>query len=838
MTVRNGSKVESIERSEALNPDLARLLKLVHLDRTWERGEGVWLFDRDGRKFLDFYSQFGALALGHNAPVVVDAVRDAIAEGRPAMVQPYRAPYAVALARELVRLAPQGLDRCVFTTSGAETVEAAIKLVRVRTGRRFIVSCEGAFHGKTMGAMAVSGRSVQQELFGPLSPYFARVPYGDSAALEEFLEKNGSDVAAVMLEPVQGEGGVHSPPAGYLPAVRELCTRHGAAMVLDEIQTGLGRTGRLFACEEEDVNPDLLLLAKALGGGFFPLGACLVSDEFWDPRFALNHSSTFANNNIACRVGLEVLKTVSKDGFCDAVRTKGDILLAGLADLAERYPGVVAEVRGRGLLTAIELRRPRHDAGMLLSYLFYQNVFAYGFAATLAELESVLVLPTLGESNVIRLAPPLIVEDEHIQKVLSGLDAILDIFARGASDKVARVVGDLSGPPKGADAAPQRGRPHVTFPRKPRTSSVEPSFAFLVHFTSREDIITTDPRIAGLPAHEFERYCRYLSGLPFGVIAESPVIRSTQGTGAKGWVIGIGLLPEDMVKRGRRWVSSEIARGVDIANDLGAKVVGLGAFTSIYSHQGMDVVGRGPAITTGNALSAVMSFRAVKRVLERRGQTLAEADVGVVGAMGSVGTICAALLARDRPRSITLVGNARSNRRPLNELGHYLEALGQRPVTVTTDLSQLHRCSVVVSATSSTRAVLDAVPFERGTIICDVARPRDAGMFLRNRSDITVIDGGLVSLPDPTVCLGAGNLQGLPPGIQLACCSETILLAMAGVSEDVCVGRKFDLDQIDRVSALADAHGFSLWEPPMDALDSYPDQPPSKLAMAGGGLRG
>ena len=153
------SNVNRFEWSEALNPDLARLLELVHLDRTWKRGEGVWLLDSDGRKFLDFYSQYGAVALGHNAPEVVRAVSDAIAEGCPAMVQPYRAPYAVALARELVRLAPEGLDRCVFTTSGAETVEAAIKLVRARTGRRFIVSCEGAFHGKTMGAMAASGET-------------------------------------------------------------------------------------------------------------------------------------------------------------------------------------------------------------------------------------------------------------------------------------------------------------------------------------------------------------------------------------------------------------------------------------------------------------------------------------------------------------------------------------------------------------------------------------------------------------------------------------------------------------------------------------------------------
>lgn len=806
---------------DALNPDLARVLRMFNLDRLWDRGEGVWLYDQNGRRFLDCYSQYGAVALGHNAPSVVTAACKELERQSPAMVQPYRARHAVTLAQELVRVAPKGLRYCVFTSSGAETVETAIKLVRARTRRCYIVSCEGAYHGMTLGAMAASGDSTIAEFYGPPLPGFARVPFGDLDALESFLTRNRSDVAAVFLEPIQGERGVYLPSKGYLLGVRELCDRFGVAMVVDEIQTGLGRTGRLFACEEDGVSPDLLLLSKALGGGLFPLGACLASEEFWDQRFALSHSSTFANNNIACRAGLAVLDVITQPGFCDSVREKGKLLLAGLHDLAQRHPHSVAEVRGRGLLTAIELRAPAPMAGVLFSYLFHQNLYAYAFASTLAERDSILVLPTLGNSNVIRITPPLVIKEAQIRQALKGLDDVLTLFEQGKSSEVAKVIGKLDSPPSEDLEQGSVSAGLTMLPPQKSSPDGEASFAFLVHCTTREDIITTDPDLARLSGEEFDRYCRYLSDLPPGVVCEVPTIRSRQGTGAKGWLIGIGLLPEEMAARGRPYVAGEISRAVDLATTLGAKVVGLGAYTKIYSRHGEDVVGRGPIITTGNALTADMAIRAVKRVQERRGKSLVDATVGVVGAMGSVGQICAKLLARERLRSLMLIGRPGSSNRALGEFGNSLAALGRYPVRITTDLSMLSRCNVLLSATSARQPVLDDVLFERGTIICDVAQPADTGERLKSRPDITVIKGGLVSLPDNSVYLGAGNLQGYPPGVQLACFAETVLLTMANFAEDVCIGKDIDLGQVDRIRALADRHGFDLAEPSSDSLDRY-----------------
>ena len=297
-----------LSMTPALNPTIKAMLASLGSDRAFVRGAGTRLYDHAGREYLDCWAQYGVLALGHNPPAVVAAVRDALAAGAPAFLQPYRAPHAEALAEELVRRAPPGIARCVFTNSGAETVEAAIKLARVATGRTRVLSAEGGYHGSTYAAMAASGQPDYRDGFGPLPAGFDTVPYGDADALDARLARDGAQTAAFIVEPIQGRRGAHAPPAGYLARARAACTRHGVALVADEIQTGLGRTGTLFACEQEAVAPDVLLVAKALGGGLFPLGACLASERLWSDDFALRHLSTFANNNLACLAGMVTLR--------------------------------------------------------------------------------------------------------------------------------------------------------------------------------------------------------------------------------------------------------------------------------------------------------------------------------------------------------------------------------------------------------------------------------------------------------------------------------------------------------------------------------------------------
>ncbi len=801
--------------SHSLNPTLHRLLALLRMDRAWVRGEGVWLFDSRGRRFLDCYAQYGAVALGHNAPCVTDAARAALDGAEPAMVQPYRAPHAEELATWLTRLAPGDLSRCIFTTSGAEAVEAAIKLVRARTRRPIILSANGSFHGKTLGALAVTGQTQYAECFGPLPPGFERVEFGDAEALAARFSMDGERIAAFFLEPIQGERGVHLPPPGYLRRVRDLCTKYGVALVLDEVQTGLGRTGRLFACEHEGIAPDVLLVGKALGGGLFPLGGCLASAAFWDEGFALRHSSTFANNNVACRVGLAVLDALTRGGLCDDVARKGERLLARLTRLAERYPGIIAGVRGRGLMTAIELRPVGDDEGAFLSFLQHQGLYAYAVAATVAENASVLVLPTLGDGNVIRVAPPLVISDDELDIAVDGIESVCDVLDHGATEAIVRAIGALDEPKPSVSAATGGDEPAVILPPCMPAHAPAPRYAFLAHYTCLEDIVVTDPSLSRLTPEELRHFCAFAAALAPGVVMRAPTIRSATGATADGLILALPILPEEMARRGLWRVGYDIQRAVDLSASLGVRIVGLGGYTVPYSRRGLAVTGRGPAITTGNALTAGMAFAATCRLAEERQLAIADASVAVVGARGSVGALCARLLARERPRRMILIGNPASGIEQLERLRRELEWRAGA-IDVTTDLRWLADCDIVITATGAARPVLDRAPLAPGTIICDVARPPDTSPRVRARADLTVIEGGRVALPDPTTRFGVGNLQNLPEGVTLACLAETILLALEGERRDYGIGNDVPLAEVDHMLALAQRHGFRLATPAPD----------------------
>ena len=803
---------------EPNNPELRRLTALCGLDRRFVRGEGVWLTDAAGRRFLDAYAQYGAVVLGHNAPAVREAVEAALHDRVPAMVQPHEAAHAEALGRALAAEVPGGPRRCVFGTSGAEAVEAAIKLVRARSGRPVVLSAAGSFHGRTLGALAATGQAHHREGFGPMPPGFETVPYGDADALAYRLEREGERIAAFFVEPVQGESGVHVPPADYLARVRTLCDRHGVALVVDEIQTGLGRTGPLFAVGGAGVAPDVLLLAKGLGGGLFPLSACLVADAWWSSRFALGHSSTFANNNVACAAGLAMLRALAAPhagapSLLAHAMAVGAHLGDGLRRLQRRFPDLVRDVRGRGLLWALELEAPADQDGLLLGYLGHQGLYAYAVAAALAETASVLTLPTLGTRHVLRVAPPLVIDRAQANAVVDGLGDLLARLQERMGETLLRGMGwtATEADPEAASGAcvalPQSAPPTqvVRFRHRRR-------WAFLVHYTRPRDVRTADPTLHALSDDEVRRVCDRAAQLPPGVVLEAPpIVSPATGEEVEGWLIGLPWLPEHMRRRKRERTGQAIRDAVDLAHGLGADVVGLGGFTAPLSDRGQDVVRRGPAITTGNVLTAAVAVDAVERALVRRGQEPRACRVAVVGALGSVGLMAARLLARWRPARLVLVGNPARPLTPLEDRAGQLTWPGGA-AEAAPSLASLGGCDVVISASGAARDILQSSLVAPGTIVCDVARPPDAPAALRARADVNVIDGGLVRLPQRGIAFGPGNLQGLPEGVVLACLAETVLHALDGTSVDTGVGHDVPVEEADRVIAMAARHGFTTWD--------------------------
>jgi putrescine aminotransferase len=392
-----------------LNPGLARLFQFGGVETVEWAAEGCLVWDVHGRAYIDCACGPAIFNIGHRHPRVLAAVRDQLARLPMSVRTMPRAPQA-ALAARLAALTPGDLQYAFFCNSGAEANEGAIKLARLATGRPGILAMHGAFHGKTLGALSATGREYYKAPFEPLVPHFTHVPFGDAAALDAAL---GPDVGAVMLEPIQGEAGVILPPPGYLRQVREICDRHGALFIADEIQTGLGRTGQLFCVEHDEVVPDIMTLAKALGGGVVPIGAFIARPHLWEKlrRDPYLHSSTFGGNPLACRAALATLDVLVEERLPARAEPLGAQFQARLDEIRARHPGVVAEVRGRGLMVGVE---------------FTHRDYALMTSAE-AGRRGVITFYTLNNPSVIRIEPPLVITPDLIDRAAEGIaDAVAE----------------------------------------------------------------------------------------------------------------------------------------------------------------------------------------------------------------------------------------------------------------------------------------------------------------------------------------------------------------------------------------------------------------------------
>lgn len=392
-----------------INPNLAKLMGFAGFGVEM-RAEGCYIFDHEGRQFLDCLGGYGTFTFGHRNPVVIEAIKaqlDQIALSGKAFFTKQQAD----LAEKLAEITPGNLQFSFFCNSGAEAVEAALKLAKGATGRAKIVSTNGSYHGKTLGALATTGREKYRKKFLPLMPGVEFVNYGDIDALINAID---DQTACVILEPVQGEGGIIVPPDGYLKAAREACDKHGALLILDEVQSGLGRTGYAFACNHEGVTPDIMTLAKAIGGGVMPLGVAVYTAEIYEKVYGDNpmiHTSTFGGNPLACAAGLAALSQLTPELIENSQRM-GERMLNGFKDIQTRYPAILGDVRGRGLMIGIE---------------FTEDEVGEVAVATLMK-EGVCVAYALNNPRVLRWEPPLIINAEQVDHAIAALNtAMLEV---------------------------------------------------------------------------------------------------------------------------------------------------------------------------------------------------------------------------------------------------------------------------------------------------------------------------------------------------------------------------------------------------------------------------
>jgi ornithine--oxo-acid transaminase len=414
-----------------LNPQMGRILRTLGFDRTWVGGDRAYLIDADGRRYLDLISGYGVFALGRNHPDVISALQDVMAGATANLPQLGVTLLSGVLAEQLLARAPNRVGAMVPANTGTEAVEAAIKIARGATGRPRVLYADHAFHGLTLGALSINGNDEFRAGFGPLLPGCDPVPFGDSIALERELARE--DVAAFIVEPIQGKG-VRLPSDDYLPAAQTLCRQAGALFVCDEVQTGVGRTGRFLALEHWDLAPDMICLSKALSGGLVPIGAVLVSRPAFDRVFdgmesAVRHGSTFGGNDLGAAAALATLRVLERDHVVEHAERMGSLLLELTQPLIERHH-VVRDVRGAGLMWAIEFGPPAQVGGRSVFNAVERiqpGLFAQLITVPLFHRHRILCQVAGHRMNVVKALPSLLIEEAEVRRFAAALaDVVAD----------------------------------------------------------------------------------------------------------------------------------------------------------------------------------------------------------------------------------------------------------------------------------------------------------------------------------------------------------------------------------------------------------------------------
>jgi ornithine--oxo-acid transaminase len=421
-----------------LNRQMVKVLRTIGYDKNYQKALGQYLYDQDNHEYLDLLSGFGVFAIGRNHPTVIQALQETMTLELPNLVQMDVSWLSGLLAKEILATVPENLNRMFFCNSGTEAVEASIKFARYTTKRSRILYCDNAYHGLTLGALSLCGEGLFRTGFGPFLPDCTSIPFNSLEALEQALSKR--DVAAFIVEPIQGKG-VIVPNPGYLSEVARLCKHYGTLLVADEVQTGLGRTGKFWAIDHWQIQPDMILMAKALSGGFVPIGGVAMTQTIMDSVFnrmdrAVVHGSTFAKNNLAMAAGLATLSVIQTEKLVANSAALGEEIIRTLNDNASQFE-FLKEVRGKGMMIAIEFQAPK-SLRLKTAWTFMEaaqkGLFSQMIAIPLLQNHRILSQVAGHGMNVIKLLPPLNLTTRDRDWIISAMQQTMgDLHQVGAA---------------------------------------------------------------------------------------------------------------------------------------------------------------------------------------------------------------------------------------------------------------------------------------------------------------------------------------------------------------------------------------------------------------------
>jgi acetylornithine/succinyldiaminopimelate/putrescine aminotransferase/predicted amino acid dehydrogenase len=795
---------------QLIKPQLCQLLDLLRIGVVFERAQGDYLYHRrDGEEIgvLDLVGGYGSLLLGHHHPELVAEAQRLLTTGRPVHSQGSRHALAGRLARELSRRAG-GDYRVVFANSGAEAVEAAMKHAMLETGSRTFIALEKGFHGKTLGAVQLTANQDYREPFEIPGLTVHRVRANDIAHLEQTFARV-DHLAGFVFEPIQGEGGVQPIDAAFAQRAAALCAARNAPLIADEIQTGMGRTGRFLACEALGVSPDYVTLSKALGGGLAKISATLIRRERHIDKFDVLHTSTYAEDDYSSAIALKALELVDDTALAEC-RRKAGRLMRGLRQLMAAYPDVIVDVRGRGLMIGVEFRRMLDNPSFMLRLLTNQDDLVFVTVGYLFNVHHIRVAPTLSDPQTIRLEPSLLVADDEIDRSLAAFEDVCgklrtrDVigltryFIEGAesTSNVTRVASDTK---------------YVIYEEpqywKRELDPLPIKVAWLFHLMNGDDLTVFEPGAATLTSEERERYLRHFAPRSNPIVMSSFDVRSITGAAVRFYAI---LLPhtsrqmKHALEEGDFFrVRHSIDKAVAVAKHIGCDVIALGQYTSIVTRNATTFQLPDVGISTGNSYTISLAIDAISHAGQDRGVNAETATLVVVGASGNIGQTCAEILAPRYQRTILVGSNKPSARRRLGELQARLPR-----TEVSTDPAAIAQGHVVLAATNAPEPYLSAEHFAREAIVCDLSVPAAVRREVHAlRPDVLLLNGGIARLP-------FGEDHGivgfpLPAGQVYGCMGETLLLGLEGIRDATFTGT-LPVENVNRLKAMADRHGFAL----------------------------
>jgi acetylornithine/succinyldiaminopimelate/putrescine aminotransferase/predicted amino acid dehydrogenase len=785
-------------------PGLAELLRTFHADAVYERAEGDYLYRRDGAalvKVLDLIGGFGTNLLGHNHPDVLDELRRLLDEKVPFSAQvSSRAGQAQLESSLRERL---GAYRLVVTNSGAETIEAALKHAYLERRQETFWAVRGSFHGKTLGSIQLTyGHCEPFKTFGPRVRFLD--PWEPSTWSD--CESEAENISGAVIEPILGEGGIVPLPMEFLEWLSGVCRASGIPLIVDEIQTGLGRTGAFLASQKLGLDPDYICLSKALGGAVTKIGALLIKEKRFIESFSLLHTSTFAGDDLSCLIACRVLEIIERDRVPARCEAAGEYLLEKLSVLQKAYPEQLRDVRGQGLLIGVELGDASLGGSKILRAIAHHDLLGNIASSYFLNVHNIRVAPSLSNPATLRIEPSAYVELSDLNRFAEALE----MFCRALRvEDVPHVVGHLVGRPSATQTAPpcykrlNREKPETT--RR---------VAFVAHAIDAEDLLAWDPSLASFDVDALDDLVMKATQFLGPVSYDELHVHSPLGPRVHLSVIGLFYTSEHLFRayrsRDREHVLDQLERAVALAHERGCTVAGLGGFHSIISSNGRRLRDPAVGLTTGNALTVGMGVRALEAAAEQAGINVCEATLGVVGATGNIAQAYALLMAQ-KVRHLILItrpGGARRCRllvQQLREQAPWIEP------EVSESPDALKSCSLIVSASNSAEPVVFSHHLgPQRTVICDISLPPDISAEVkRNRSDVVVIKGGVVRLP----CNPDLMIPGVPlaPGHVFACMAETLLMGLEDVEGHGSFG-PLTTTRVRWALDMADKHGFTLAE--------------------------